>query len=136
MAGMILVGVPLIGGIVGGSCLQLVLRTSGVGIKSRGAAELACILYGGVNIYQRPPGGANTCNNWDVFMVNGALVVSGVVAMAEGIFLNVTGNSDVVLSCAGALGLYGGYRLMKHYLFAGPGGSGTAPTSHPTADAK
>ena len=115
MAGMFLLGVPLIGGIVGGSCLQLALRMSGFGIKSRVAAELACILFGVVNIQQRPPGSAKDCKNWDVFMASGALVVSGVVAMTEGIFLNVARRSDIVLSCAGALGIYGAYRLMKRY---------------------
>mmetsp|Transcript_34687 Transcript_34687/g.117595 ORF Transcript_34687/g.117595 Transcript_34687/m.117595 type:complete len:121 (-) Transcript_34687:66-428(-) len=115
MAGMFLLGVPVLGGVVGGTGLQLAMRSSGFGIESRVAVELAFVVFGVFNIWRRPPGSAKDCKNWDLFMANGALVASGVVAMAEGVLINVARRDDVVLTCLGALGLYGAWRLVKRF---------------------
>ena len=115
MAGALLLGVPVLGGVVGGTGLQLAMRSSNFSIESRVAVELAFVIFGAINIYRRPPGSAFDCKNWDLFMANGALVASGVVAMAEGVVINVARRDDIVLSCLGALGFYGAWRLVKRF---------------------
>ena len=46
MAGMFLLGVPVLGGVVGGTGLQLAMRSSGFGIESRVAVELGVFRVG------------------------------------------------------------------------------------------
>ena len=115
MAGLFLVGVPCVGGAVGGALLQLGMRASGLGIGARVGVELGLIGVGAYGIYANPMGSAQKCENWDKCMGFGALIASGLVAMSEGIVINLSRADNTVASCAGLLALYGLKRLCGHY---------------------
>ena len=115
MAGLFLVGVPCVGGVVGGTILQLGMRASGLGIGARVGVELGLIGVGAYGIYANPMGSAQKCENWDKCMGFGALIASGLVAMSEGILINLSHADNTFISCAGILALYGLKRLCGYY---------------------
>ena len=114
MAGFFLLGVPVLGGVVGGTVLQASMRALDAPIQARIAAELGLIGTGALCIYKNPPGGANTGKNWDLFIWAGSLVTSGLFAMTEGIFLNLAYRNHVVVSCAGLFLMFVAGRYLCH----------------------
>ena len=64
MAGMILLGVPILGGVVGGTALQASMRATTLDVYGRAAVELGLMAAGAVGAAMYPPGAANTCKNW------------------------------------------------------------------------
>ena len=81
----------VVGGAMGGTVLQVVLRYGGAALGERAAVEAALVATGVINIYRHPPGAANDCKNWVWFMGNGMLVVAGVVCVVVGVALDVAG---------------------------------------------
>ena len=60
-------------------------------------------------------GSAQKCENWDKCMGFGACIASGLVALSEGIVINLSHADNTVASCAGILALYGLKRLCGYY---------------------
>lgn len=104
MAGMFLMGIPILGGIVGGTTLQIVMRVQELSLIQRIGVELAFIGSGTGAICMKPPGSAARGENWGLFIVCGSLVTTGVFAMAEGLIVNIVpGGAATVLKCLGLL---------------------------------
>ena len=115
MAGLFLVGIPLVGGVVGGTVLQLGMRTSGLGVGARIAVELGLIGAGAFGIKSYPMGSAQNCENWDKCMLFLTFIFSGLIALSEGILINLSHADNLFISCAGILALYGLKRLCGYY---------------------
>ena len=102
MAGLFLMGIPILGGIVGGTTLQIVMRVQEMSLIQRIGVELALIGTGAGAICMKPPGSAARGENWGLFLVCGSMVTTGVFAMAEGLIVNiVSGGTATVLKALG-----------------------------------
>ena len=77
MAGMVLLGVPILGGLVGGTVLQVAMHSAAMSLYERIAVELALISFGAIVIYIFPPGSAREGENWCKFMLFGTMACSG-----------------------------------------------------------
>jgi hypothetical protein len=92
MAGIFIVGVPLLGGMVCGTVLQIAQRAAGVGIETRITCDVVLML-GGAAASQwfyakrggRPIG--HPGDNIEYIMFGLLLVATGAVAMFEGFWL-------------------------------------------------
>jgi hypothetical protein len=106
MAGMVLLGVPILGGLVGGTVLQVAMHSAAMSLYERIAVELALISFGAIVIYIFPPGSAREGENWCKFMLFGTMVTTGGFAMAEGLIVNIVpGGAATVLKVLGVLGV-------------------------------
>jgi hypothetical protein len=89
MAGLILAGFPILGGLVGGTVLQAAMRGVEWSLGRRVGAELALMGVGALVVYVFPPGSAARGENWGKFMLAGSMFCSGSFAMAEGAIVNI-----------------------------------------------
>ena len=106
MAGIVLLGVPIVGGLVGGTVLQVGMRTAALSLYGRIGVELACMGLGAIVVYLFPPGSAQKGENWGKLILFGSLFTTGMFAMAEGIIVNIVpGGAATVLKVLGVLGV-------------------------------
>jgi hypothetical protein len=104
MAGVILMGIPILGGLVGGTMLQVAMRINKLSLLQRVQVELAMMGVGSAAICLKPPGSAQKGENWMLFIFCGAMVTTGGFAMAEGAIVNVVpGGAATVLKVVGLL---------------------------------
>ena len=112
MAGMFLLGVPLLGGVVGGTSLQVAMRYAGFDLYKRAAVEAALMVAGAASVYAYPPGAANTCKNWNWCMLSLFVAFTGAIAAVDGIVVNLSQHAPVK-TCAFLLAAYLAYRLRR-----------------------
>lgn len=106
MAGMFLVGAPIVAGLVGGTVLQVGMRMAALSLYERVGAEVALMGFGATVVCLFPPGSAAKGENWGKFMLFGSLVTTGGFAMAEGLIVNIVpGGAATVLKLLGVLGV-------------------------------
>ena len=104
MAGAFLLGVPIVAGLVGGTILQVVMRSVSLNLYQRVGVELALMGFGAAVITLFPPGSAKDGKNWGKLMLFGSLVTTGGFAMAEGLIVNIVpGGAATVLKVLGLL---------------------------------
>ena len=106
MAGLFLIGIPVLGGLVGGSILQVAMRTYGLSLFQRIGVEASLMGLGSIVIYLKPPGNwpADDDSNWGTCLLAASVVTTGGFAMAEGLIINIVpGGGATVLK---ALGLF------------------------------
>ena len=104
MAGVVLFGTPVLGGLVGGSIIQVVMRTCGLSLFQQIGVEASLMSLGSIVIYLKPMGSAATGENWGTCVLALSVVTSGGFAMAEGLIINIVpGGGATVLK---ALGLF------------------------------
>ena len=103
MAGLLLIGVPICGGLVGGTVLQVAMRTSELTLFQRVEVELALMGVGALAIYCKPPF-KKGLDGWLMFLFYGSMVTTGGFAMAEGFIMNIVpGGMATVLKALGLL---------------------------------
>ena len=102
MAGLFLIGTPVLGGLVGGSILQVAMRTYGLSLFQRIGVEASLMGLGSIVIYLKPMGSADTGENWGTFVLAASVVTTGGFAMAEGLIINIMPGATVLK----ALGLF------------------------------
>ena len=103
MAGVVLFGTPVLGGLVGGSIIQVVMRTCGLSLFQQIGVEVSLMSLGSIVIYLKPPGTwpAEDDSNWGTFVLAASVVTTGGFAMAEGLIINIMPGATVLM----ALGL-------------------------------
>lgn len=85
MAGLFVLGVPLLGGFVGAPVLQVFMRSVlDLGMTGRLAVEGTLVAGGVFGIWAFPPGGANTGKNWGTYVLCATAISLGVFAFLEG----------------------------------------------------
>ena len=92
MAGLLIAGVPLLGGMVCGTVLQIGQRAAGVGLATRITCDVVLMLGGAATskwfMDQRKGGPMGHPGDPILYvMFGGLLVVTGAVAMTEGALL-------------------------------------------------
>ena len=132
MAGLFLIGTPVLGGLVGGSILQVAMRTYGLSLFQRIGVEASLMGLGSIVIYLKPMGSADTGENWGTFVLAASVVTTGGFAMAEGLIINIMPGATVLkalgllvavpvgLSVAVAVGEWLG-RLLTEGFYVGRG---------------
>ena len=104
MAGVILMGIPILGGIVGGTILQVAMRGHRLDLVQRIEVELGFLMTGLAMICMWPPGSAEKGENWGKFILFGSIMTTGGFAMAEGFIMNIVpGGMATVLKALGLL---------------------------------
>ena len=104
MAGAIMLGVPILGGLVGGTALQVGMRVAELDLLQRLTVELVLVVLGAAAIYTWPPGSAKDGKNWCTFLLCGSMVTTGGFAMAEGLIVNIVpGGAATALKLLGLL---------------------------------
>ena len=104
MAGLFLIGIPVLGGLVGGSIIQVAMRTYGLSLFQRIGVEVSLMGLGSIVIYVKPPGSAARGENWGTCVLAASLVTTGGFAMAEGLIINIVpGGGATVLKALGLL---------------------------------
>ena len=105
MAGLFLIGIPVLGGLVGGSIIQVAMRTYGLSLFQRIGVEVSLMSLGSIVIYLKPPGSPfGDDSNWGTCMLAASLVTTGGFAMAEGLIINIVpGGGATVLKALGLL---------------------------------
>lgn len=88
MAGLVVVGGLLVGGIVGGTVLQSSLRAFSVTFPVRAVIQLACVGTGAILMRLFMDKGS-MWTNLGVWFTGGALVGAGIVAMTEGLLVDL-----------------------------------------------
>ena len=102
MAGLFLIGTPVLGGLVGGSILQVAMRTYGLSLFQRIGVEASLMGLGSIVIYLKPMGSAATGENWGTCVLALSVVTTGGFAMAEGLIINIVpGGGATVLKALG-----------------------------------
>ena len=103
---MFLLGMPIVGGLMGGTTLQVAMRYASLSIYERVFAELALVGTGALVIYCFPPGSAQKGENWGKFMIFGSLVTTGGFAMVEGLIVSIVpGGAATILKVLGVMGV-------------------------------
>ena len=117
MAGIILLGIPVLGGLVGGTMIQVAMRTHGLSLFQRIGVEVALMGLGCIAICLKPPGSAKEGENWGIFFLAASMFTTGGFAMAEGLIINlVPGGGATVLKALGLVLWVGvGYRCYKRH---------------------
>ena len=106
MAGFFLLGAPIVGGLVGGTVLQVAMRYAALSLYERVGVELALICLGALLVAIFPPGSAAKGENWGKFILFGTMVTTGGFAMAEGFIVSmVPGGAATALKMLGVLGV-------------------------------
>ena len=104
MAGIFLLGIPVLGGLVGGSIIQVAMRTYGLSLFQRIGVEASLMGLGSIVIYLKPMGSAATGENWGTCVLALSVVTTGGFAMAEGLIINIVpGGGATVLKALGLL---------------------------------
>ena len=105
MASVVWIGIPVLGGLVGGSILEVAMRTYGLSLFQKIGVEVSLMSLGSIVIYLKPPGSPfGDDSNWGTCMLAASLVTTGGFAMAEGLIINIVpGGGATVLK---ALGLF------------------------------
>ena len=104
MAGAILLGAPIAFGLLGGTALQVIMRSAALSLYERIGVELSLIGIGAVVIYLYPPGSAQKGENWGKLILFGSGITTGGFAMAEGLIVNIVpGGAATVLKVLGVL---------------------------------
>ena len=89
---------------MGGSIIQVAMRTYGLSLFQRIGVEVSLMGLGSIVIYLKPPGSAARGENWGTCVLAASLVTTGGFAMAEGLIINIVpGGGATVLK---ALGLF------------------------------
>ena len=102
MAGLFLIGIPVLGGLVCGSIIQVAMRTYGLSLFQRICVEVSLMGLGSIVIYLKPMGSAATGENWGTCVLALSLVTTGGFAMAEGLIINIVpGGGATVLKALG-----------------------------------
>ena len=103
---MFLLGVPIVGGLIGGTVLQVSMRIAELSLHGRAGVELALMGVGALVVYLFPPGSAAKGENWGKCMLCLTMVATGAFAMAEGLIVNIVpGGAATVLKVLGVLGV-------------------------------
>ena len=108
MAGILILGPPVVGGLVTAAALQLGMRHAGVGLAHRVTVELGCVAGGGVLMVRRPlwaivkrehwrskgllrghAGNAFEGTHWHGWYLASTMITTGVFAMLAGTAINV-----------------------------------------------
>jgi hypothetical protein len=84
MAGVFLIGCPLLVALPSGSALQFGMRSAGFDITKRVAVEVTLVGAGLFGMWARPPGSAQKGENWCLCLACIFTSGTGAVAMAEG----------------------------------------------------
>ena len=104
MASVVWIGIPVLGGLVGGSIIQVAMRTYGLSLFQRIGVEVSLMSLGSIVIYLKPPGSAARGENWRTFVLAASLVTTGGFAMAEGLIINIVpGGGATVVKALGLL---------------------------------
>lgn len=104
MAGLIMLGCPILAGVLGGAVLQVAMRKAELSLFERIAVELALVGFGAIVLYLFPPGSAVRGENWGWFLLCASMVSTGGFAMAEGLIVNIVpGGAATALKVLGVL---------------------------------
>ena len=102
MASVVWIGIPVLGGLVGGSILEVAMRTYGLSLFQKIGVEVSLMSLGSIVIYLKPPGSPfGDDSNWGTCMLAASLVTTGGFARIINIVL--PGDGAAVLIALGLL---------------------------------